>query len=38
MAAKILIVDDSATVRLQLRSLFGGAGFEVGEGEYGVEG
>ena len=38
MAAKILIVDDSATVRLQLRSLFVGSGFEVVEGENGVEG
>ena len=38
MAAKILIVDDSAPVRLQLRSLFVGSGFEVVEGENGVEG
>lgn len=38
MAKKILIIDDSATVRQQLRKVLVDASFEVVEAEDGVEG
>ena len=38
MDKKILIVDDSATIRQQVRSALAGAGFEIVEAADGVEG